>query len=132
MDKAPCPDHLAALERVRSLFPEAEAEGPCALRIRGEEGVLVSLTWNGLRIATSYVHWEGPRSPRLSAEPWRDLDEPHALGDEALRRFVEEGLAARAASYRPCRRCARRVPPERRMHNDTCHPCAERWDGVVF
>jgi len=126
--RLPKPD---LLERICALFPEAVLEHDGSLRIRGEEGVLISLYGGGIRIALSCIVPDGARTSYLGAEPWCDFAAAADFDDATLRKHVEAGLAARAAEYRPCIRCNDRVPPERRIHNDTCHPCAERWDGAV-
>ena len=59
----------------------------------------------------------------------------YVAGQEVLTRgpdVVRRLLSARRRTFRYCRYCYDRVPPERRIDDDLCMGCATAWHGVVY
>ncbi len=103
----------------------------------GDDEILVKEQLEGVRIAWVITKWNSHIPERglrdYSFHSWAEipsnpLDAVKYLDTEATR-----ALHARRSSYRRCRFCRERLPPELMHYMDgwVCHGCAEQKPGVV-
>jgi hypothetical protein len=97
--------------------------------------VIVRFTRSRATVFEYAAFWEGPHE--LVVQPvsigsicWRRV--PQNAGNVAVRALIEAAKESRVSTFRVCRYCERRNPPEWMHGRDVCQACAQKHLGIVY
>lgn len=110
------------------------ADGSVLFEAGEPREVAVRLTPTVVLVSEYVVLTEGRRTPlvavrRVGAVNWRRLPESDAM--RVVEALVHGARQSRLSTYRVCRSCERRMPPERMHDEEVCQRCAEPTLRVV-
>lgn len=120
------------VRKILGAFPSAELlpdKEVLTLSVDGPQGVVIEVLEDGIRLNLFKYIWTTVYTRLSSHEYWRTL--PRDLPPEDLIDQINRARRARKRRFKHCSYCFQRFPPEL-MTGQACHPCASRFEGIIY
>lgn len=98
----------------------------------GEIAAVALVTAEALELRMPTVEPLAPHVSIRTSKFWKRVEWSKVADDKALGKLLNSILGARRRSFRACKYCGERYPPEQRFRVDVCLECATGYEGVLF